>query len=307
MRNYRMIALLCLGLVLFNSCSKPVNYSELVFKNAIAYKGTSEKPFSGKAIKTEKLSETEIISDINYINGIIEGKSIGKYRDGGIAWELNYKSGKYHGLCSGYYIGGNKEFEFNFENGFPVGKQKCWYKEGTMKAELDLNNAHPIVFDYDVTGNGDKIKCQYFINNDSLLSTAIKILKRIIDKQESFVESDLKHFSFYKIPDQHPLGGYLDEMGTISYSNNAKSGPYVYTYFRDGEIIPVNKFDKWFSDNGFVRMDESNWRNRKIWAKYLTVAVGNSQSVCITIFNASGEKAFLGLAQKLGYDLSKIK
>ena len=97
--------------------------------------------FSGYIVK--KNLNGDIIEKKGYLNGYLEGKSIGYFDNGKLKFKRYYKSGKKIGMHEGWYLNGQKKFEYFFNKGLNKGKHYQWYDNGQLYSEINYLNGKP--------------------------------------------------------------------------------------------------------------------------------------------------------------------
>ncbi len=139
---------ICLAAV---SCSDKQNLEHLIFKENMAFKPESDKPYSGKVFKlyqsgkirfegfykdglkdgefTRYDENKKIIEIDNFKQGEKDGEFIQYDRDGKIKLSSEYKKGLRNGV-SLEYENGVTIFEGEYENGSPTNSHTYWYNDG---------------------------------------------------------------------------------------------------------------------------------------------------------------------------------
>jgi antitoxin component YwqK of YwqJK toxin-antitoxin module len=160
------------------------NVEHLIFKNKLAFKPESEKPYTGKVFRLNRKGNIEfegylnegkrdgeftfydedgIVNKIeNYRDGEENGEFIYYFNDGRVMSKRSYKDGKEDGKFEIYIENGNKNFEGSFVNGLKEGKHKYWFTNGKqLQTEFDCKKGTIIiesVKEYYIDG---KIKTQF--------------------------------------------------------------------------------------------------------------------------------------------------
>lgn len=96
---------------------------------------------SGYLIK--KNSNNDIIEKKGYLNGYLEGKSVGYFDNGKLKFKRYYHSGKKVGTHKGWYINGQKKFEYFFIKGLSEETHYQWYENGQLYSEINYLNGKP--------------------------------------------------------------------------------------------------------------------------------------------------------------------
>ena len=97
--------------------------------------------FSGYIIK--KNLNGYIIEKKGYLNGYLEGKSVGYFDNGKLKFNRYYDSGKKVGTHKGWYINGQKKFEYFFNKGLSEETHYQWYENGQLYSEINYLNGKP--------------------------------------------------------------------------------------------------------------------------------------------------------------------
>jgi antitoxin component YwqK of YwqJK toxin-antitoxin module len=105
----------------------------LEHRNNIAYLPNESQSFSGKYVTFHSNKQKK--SEVNYIDGKLNGISILWHKNGQKETLGKYKEGKLNGLLTGWYDNGQKEIEINFLDGKFNGLTTKWYKNGKKKGE----------------------------------------------------------------------------------------------------------------------------------------------------------------------------
>jgi antitoxin component YwqK of YwqJK toxin-antitoxin module len=104
----------------------------------ILYNG---QPFTG--VGYEKDDNGQIIGEISYVNGQMEGPARSYFASGRLQSEEQYHIGSYHGLCRYWYENGQLEAEKTYEHAI-LTSSRAWDSNGNLTGEYQLTEADPM-------------------------------------------------------------------------------------------------------------------------------------------------------------------
>tara|TARA_B100002003_G_C13853808_1_gene418364 strand:+ start:265 stop:666 length:402 start_codon:yes stop_codon:yes gene_type:complete len=92
--------------------------------------------FAFAEVEKEYYPSGELKSEVNVINGKLEGLRKVYYENGRLQWEENYKNGKKNGVSREYYNNGEIRFIDTYKNDIKVNR-KAYTEEGKLKFNQD--------------------------------------------------------------------------------------------------------------------------------------------------------------------------
>ncbi len=92
--------------------------------------------FSGYLITYD--DQGKLYSKSGYLNGFLEGESLGYYPNGNTREIRYYEKGEKDGKHVGFFEDGTPKFEYYFENGLSVGAHRDWYASGQLAQEMNF-------------------------------------------------------------------------------------------------------------------------------------------------------------------------
>jgi len=132
---------------------KRVHFTEIEMQtNGLYYQINTIPPFTGTAFdvyppETEKQKEkakndygaylrsAKVREEIQFKNGIKEGKAVSYDQFGAKLWQCNFINGKKEGQETQWYARGEKKLEVNYTNNVPNGMYTEWWKNGKVKSD----------------------------------------------------------------------------------------------------------------------------------------------------------------------------
>ena len=171
-------------LFLFSCNTEKQNIENLIYKEDIAFKPDSDKPYTGAvfALKSNGKIDFEgyltagkrngeftrygnnenIKKKENYKDGEKYGEFLFYYDNGQLEQKENYKNNKKDGLFESYNESGNKTFEGSYTDGLESGKYKYWFKNGKqIQVELEYSKGTIIIESVKEYYKEGKIKTEF--------------------------------------------------------------------------------------------------------------------------------------------------
>jgi len=130
-----------------------VHFTEIEMQpNGLYYRINTIPPFTGTAFEVyppetpkqkEKavkdygayLRSAKVREEIQFKNGIKEGKAMSFDQFGAKLWQCNFVNGKKEGLETQWYARGEKKLEINYTNNVPNGMYTEWWKNEKIKSD----------------------------------------------------------------------------------------------------------------------------------------------------------------------------
>ncbi|WP_407523410.1 hypothetical protein PDL71_17085 [Lacibacter sp. MH-610] len=197
-------------LFLLISCStEKQNIEHLIFKNEIAFKPDSDKPYTGAVFQLKNngkidfegyfangkkdgefitYGENELIKEKeNYKDGKRHGESLSYYETGELWNKKSYINDHEDGLFERYDENGNKIFEGSYSKGFEIGKHKYWFENGNqIRLELEYSEGLIII---------ESVK-EYYIEG-KIKSEFKRLAKNHFEMIEYHLNGNIKHYLKY--------------------------------------------------------------------------------------------------------------
>lgn len=96
--------------------------------------------FAQNGIIRSYYSEGKIMSEISYVNDVLEGTCYWFYENGNLKEEKTYDQGKLNGWCKSYYPTGLLQQEMYVKDGYRDGLTKTYYENGGLKDVKNYEN-----------------------------------------------------------------------------------------------------------------------------------------------------------------------
>lgn len=163
--NFWKLGILVIS-IFFTSCSsKPVEVSDITWRDDIPYKKGDTKPFTGTIVWLS--SEGEIEKKIGFKKGIADGTVETFYENGKLNEKYYLKNGKLDGLYIENYDNGQKMSESFYIRDKEEGIHKMWYEDGKIRSIENWKNGEKNG-EYTEWHENSKIRAHGFYSNGRL-------------------------------------------------------------------------------------------------------------------------------------------
>lgn len=131
MKNSIICSIIVLTLAATPGCGNKQNYNgrDLVLRDGLLYRGTRDKPYSGKVVDTVSGK----LLEYNISNGKKNGEFILKYMNNTLAMKGNIVDNRNEGTWNYYYPDGKLESSGYFRNDLPDSTWKWFFQNGDLK------------------------------------------------------------------------------------------------------------------------------------------------------------------------------